>query len=97
MTLAAIINGTEGRPKCHNRQNIARDFGQTEQIIKYQALWKSCPSLPFTRGSAAAGRPPPPLRRHHGRDRRPASSPSSGAAASWAASVSAVTRKESPP
>jgi hypothetical protein len=55
MALAAIINGTEGRPKCHNRQKIARDFGQAAQIIKYQALWRSCSSLPFTRGSAAAG------------------------------------------
>jgi hypothetical protein len=36
-------------------RKIARDFRQAAQIIKYQALWKSCSSLPFTRGSAAAG------------------------------------------
>ena len=55
MTLAATINGTEGRQKCHNRPKIACEFRQAAQIIKYHALWKSCSSLPFTRGSAAAG------------------------------------------
>jgi hypothetical protein len=37
-------------------RDLRRDtFRQAAQIIKYQALWKSCSSLPFTRGSAAEG------------------------------------------